>query len=433
MAGRARPSLARLGALAGSLALAAAACSADEARATGQHEADSGTDPAVEQGDTGADLRADAGPGYDPRACSTFFVPTAFGQRWRNANHRISLWEVRLEPELPWCQVGALTAAYIGGDWTTGEAQTDVPTVSATVVPVVAEPSTVGAWRQSVVFDLEPPGAAATTVEIDREQAHLLGYAELVPLVVGVRFATDVPQGPDYPSDYEPRLGYTSRGFGAGVVLIEATEQTALVEVDVRFEHGPSDREDMNRAIPLARTRAVVDVLLVGVGRPAVTGRVGYTLQYPRQAIGEDPEHPHASADQQRLTLAGEPGAPAGFVGLQRFDLALSTHGACGPTQECPRGDRCQDGACADVYGPAGLYVRELSVAASLEAFDAETGQASVRVDGYASNASRAFAFYALQHDFDAAVAWLQLPTGAPIHLSEEFETGAARIPLEAP
>jgi len=238
-----------------------------------------------------------------------------------------------------------------------------------------------------------------------------------------------VPQDAAYPEDYSPALGYTTRGAGVRVELVEVDADVATLRVDVRYEHGASDREDMNRAMQVARSRVSVGVALVGTQAPATRADVSYQLSYLRQRAGVDPEHARATAAQTTVAVAA-PGrnSERGVAAFTAIDWALTAPTTCSPQERCPTGDACVDGVCAGVYGPPGFYLREL--AASVNVDGATPEGVALTVDGFASNASRAIAYFALTHDFSAQVAWFDVDAAGPVTVGGAFETGASTFPL---
>ncbi|MCB9521128.1 MAG: hypothetical protein H6698_07740 [Myxococcales bacterium] len=367
---------------------------------------------------------------YDPRACSEWDAVEGFGLRWANANHRVSLWRVlTADPEA--CGSDGVELAYVGGDWTTGAVAADVPTATVSARRIVdATPDELGVYRDRVRLDIDPSGAATADVVVDRNVARLLGYPELTAVIDGLEIDTNVPQSGDYPADYDPSLGYTLRRVGADVEVVTADATTATVRVSARLAFGASDRDPMNRALLEARSAVTVGLALVGTQREAADADVDYALEYPRQLFGEDPVHEPAAATEAVVTLPGRAGDAEGVVAFRGFDFDLSAHGECGATQICPTGDTCVDGTCVGPAGPAGFYIRELRIGARVVDVD-EAGTADVWVDGFASNASSAIAYFALRSHFSATV--VRFPVASePLAARVEFETGETRASLDS-
>lgn len=349
---------------------------------------------------------------FDPDARTSAVVTTRMGLGWANLNHRITLWRVRLAPEPGAAGTeSSLDAAYIGGDFSTGETMSDTPMVEMAGLRASAtDPSQMGFARERIILDVDPSAESQTTVSLARSSLRLAGYPRVVALLQGLELNTDVPQDASYPPNYDPAHGYTSRGFGAGVEVTALDDDTLSLAVRARFEHGHSDRTDMNAAMEVARTRVAVDVLLVGLpaNAPLLEGRVDYRLTYPEPEPLVDQDIPAPSAEQTAIDLQAPPGSPSGIYGLASFDFRL---------------DPDEPGA--------GYYIREMDVGVALRHHDVPSGAATFDLVGYASNATGFLAFYALRTQFEGELVWLPVPvTTESIVLSEAFETGAASFDL---
>jgi len=356
----------------------------------------------------------------DPLACSSFVVPHQFGFEWTLLNHRVSVWENRLTPlGQDTCMGDALDVTVIGGDFSTGERFDDDPTVRFGYQPIVQETSgALGASRLSVEITLPPPGLATRHMTIDRTQHHLLAYPTIHALIEGFSFRTDVEQNDDYPDNYDPAHGYTSRGLGIALHVTKVTESEIHLQIDVRFEHGLSDREKMNEAIPHAQTAAIVDVLLIGSTSavPVRTGDIQYNLNYPLLDPLSKERFEPASEEQQTLALSGVPGKGAGHFGWTQIDFQLAP------------------GEDVDPDGDHGYYLRSLAAAIDLKQYDNATGVATFLLDGYASNSSQGWSYYPLNHHFSGAMAWFQWKNNTdPVLLNPEVKTGTTNIPLADP
>ena len=139
----------------------------------------------------------------------------------------------------------------------------------------------------------------------------------------GLEFDSDVPQGPDYPTElYDPGDGWTPRGFGAGVGEAELQGDLLSFEAWLHFEAGPLDRENMNEALETAQVEGVVRWAVLALEEGAVTwGEVrasAYTVISP-------PNTPHPPIDPALRTveLAGEPGLPVATSLLRSWDVEI--------------------------------------------------------------------------------------------------------------
>lgn len=360
-----------------------------------------------------------SGDRYDPDACTSFILPTSFGLGWRNVNHRVSLWQMRLEPgpDEGGCPADALDVAFIGGDFSTGAVMSDTPRYDFGFQRVDAgAPAVLGAARKRIEMIIGPEGIAEGTVTLSREDLSLTGYERILAFVEGLRLATDIEQGPEYPDNYDPAHGYTSRGLGVRVGVEDAGESAdaaadvVKLEYRVRFQHGTSDRKDMNEAMVHAITAASLDVLLVGyTGLQVLEGGVDYTVSSPMPVPLEDVPSVHAAVEDTRVSLTGPQGPFRGLYGLTGFDFFLE------PGEE--------EGA--------GYYLRDLVVDLALDDYDSVSGQAGFLFEGYASNATKFIAFYALNSHFQGTMAWIPAAVETETYsMSQEFETGSAEFPI---
>jgi hypothetical protein len=345
-------------------------------------------------------------------ACPRGIVTAGMGLRWQRVNHRMSLW--RMAPFTGTCpQVvpddAFLSAAYVGGPWSTGQTATDTPTASYRYWSVDA-PGMVGFAQKSVTITIDAPDDSATAdAAIDLAETDMEGFDDYAILLAGLELTTDVPQvDPAYPVNYDPQHGYTSRGIGAGVMWLDVSGGVARFSAWARFAHGEADRPPMNQAIPRARTQATVHALLVGVNRGAITETAhGYFLEYDDPRLLLAPDYDHAPAALRALTIDGEPGFDVAFAGLTAFDF--------------------------DLFGSVekGDYIREFSVDVKLTGYDAETGIAQFDVDGFASNIGL-LTYERMENDFSADVALIQVPAGTAQQrtIKEPFATGETLLGL---
>jgi hypothetical protein len=384
-----------------------------------------------------ADTGVDAGPQFDEQACSSFVVPHRFGFRWEKLNHRFSRWNVAYDtPSDNPCDAQNLETAIVGGAFSMGDQKTDNPALHYGFRRQSADqPNAVGAARRSVDVTLEGDGLVEQSKTFDRSDLNLEHYDRVVPLIEGFGFTTDVDKPDDYPDDYDPAHGYTLRRFGASVATAELTDESLRIDYGVRLTPGTApDRDPHNRAVPHARIEARLDVLLIGVDdRPVQTGGVDYELAYEVPEAAMEDDFPPASDEQQRVSLEGEPGAGEGIWGLQSFDFALSTDLTCQGDLDCPEGETCNssDQTCTEKRGKPGFYIREFTVDATLDGYDAETGEADFLLNGYASNATQLIGFWAMTSRFTGQMAWIQTGDASPSHRGERtIEEAEKTFPL---
>lgn len=229
--------------------------------------------------------------------------------RWDMLSHRVSYLRVEATPE------GGASLGLVGGDWSTGETFTDAPQYRLRATRARSDAWTVVQGETELL--LGPDGALSTTELVD--DAELLSWPEHAVLLRGFTIDTDVEQGPDYPEDYDPAYGYTSRGFGFGVGAPASEADGLAFEVEAEVRWAPQDREDMNAAIPYASTGVRVAWTAIGFAGArdeqefsASATWADATMFTPQPAFG---------AEELPLSLGA--GTPAGLAGLTRFDLRV--------------------------------------------------------------------------------------------------------------
>lgn len=236
---------------------------------------------------------------------------------WEELSHRISLLDVGVGED------GALALGLVGGDWSTGATWADTPTYRVRLQRVTSPDLHVR--RGSVTLSVGPEGVATGVAEVDGAGLEEL---EATAVLNGFAIVTDVPQGPDYPADYDPAHGYTSNGFGFALGEVERDGGVLRVPVAATVRWGPLDRDDMNAAMAVAFTEVRVDVALIAGP---------YTAETLPLAAESDPPHEVRSYSEQPVMaldarFAG--GAPEGLVGWRSFDLQLNLKG-----EDAGRGD----------------------------------------------------------------------------------------------
>lgn len=376
------------------------------------------------------------GPAHDEDACTQFIVPQAMGLGWGRLNHRMSTWSVRTDRTQ--CEAKQLQVTHIGGDFSTGDFAADDPSVRFAWQEVSTEVTQVGVARVTIPAVVGPEGVVTVSETFDREELELRHYPTVVAVIDGLRFETAVEQShPDYPSGYDPALGYTMRGFGVGVRVTTATAENIAVEADFRFDPANSpDRPNLNEAIEFAEVGAQLDVLLIGVaGVPVHDGEVEYSMSYPKPERLVDQEIEPPDDEMTLVTVNGAADGAAGFFGLARFDYQFQFDGSCETTMDCAdfAQETCEDdGFCSFGGEEPGEYIRNVTVGVQMRDYDPEAGVADFQLQGYASNASRFVANFALEYDFSGRLIWVQAgEVSEQKQLEETFSTGDATFPLE--
>lgn len=338
-----------------------------------------------------AGLGCEGPPEYDADACTHFIVPQHMGLRWEHRNHRVARWQMLLHPAPgDTCKAENLQVGMAGADDFPGSPFADsgrVTFVGQTVAAIGPDP--LGAARIRLELDLGQEAELLGEVDLRRTALNLVGYPSVVALVEGLSLSTDGQQATDPQDDSsqtDAAVGYPSQGMGASVRVAALDTATVSLAYSVRFARGTSDLAATNGGLAAARAGVILDVLLIGSrGLKERRGVVDYELAYDLPTPLRDEPLPHAPGSAKRVILPGDPKKPVGVFGLARFDLRLQ---AADPG--------------------AGYYLREVSIGATLERYDAYRGVAHFLIDGFASNASELVAYYPLASHVTAELVWLQ-------------------------
>ena len=357
----------------------------------------------------------------DSEACHGAVVSSGFGFSWEKVNHRISL--MKVEPRGWQCmspveQQAELATAFIGGDWSTGEAMTDVPTLTYNY-QIASATDNLGFVSGSLDFDLAAPeNQLQQTITVNLAQEHLTGFDEYVVLLNGLELDTRVDDQPDgYPDDYNPAHGYTSRGIGANLSILENTGSELRINALLRFDHGPSDRHDMNATMSYIRTKGRLHYLVVGVEQGSVeTASVDYRLQYEKPELFDDVYLEPATEAQRQVSLSMPGDFDTLLVGWTSFNFNLDEDGLSDP----------------DTGAAIGYYLRDISIQASIVEYDAQSGNLLLDLNGYASNASGFMSNYAFDNHFTGRAVAIGAG-GVTVQrktLEKTFDTGELLLPL---
>jgi hypothetical protein len=351
----------------------------------------------------------------DADACPSGVILTGAKLRWEKLNHRISLWGI--EPATGVCGTGGLdmTASYVGGDWTTGETGKDRAMFEASGT-VVESPGNIGFYHVEKTVNLTGPGwEHVERLEVDLATAHLGGFEKYAVLVRGLRLATDVPQqDPAYPmpgdggGGYDPKYGWTTRGISLFAENVTVQGGRLFFDARIRFAPGPSDRSNMNAAMPHATVEARALFQIVGLKDAQLSeSTVTYRLTYPPPEpfyLDDGQAQPHASMDQRRFHV------PVPREGM------LSVTGAGGWSWDL------------NPDGKNGYYIRELSWFIKPVSYDAGTKSLVMDADGYASHTS-ILMYDAMDHIFTVKAVTISLPAGSLTRASAKgtFEVGTLK------
>ncbi len=259
-------------------------------------------------------LAACTGKGIDSSVPpATSVVWAGWNHTWERLSHRISAERAILNAD------GSAELGMVGGDWSTGADDIDFPNFRMHHSAVSAQGFEVHHGQTDMM--LGPDGSLTVTESID--SAAITALSNQIVVLRGIDILTDVPQDPEYGSEYDPSLGYCSRGFalGAGAPSVEGDRLSFDISGTVRWgpagPEDPLDRSDMNAAIPFARTGLSVAWTVIGWEGSLRTATGSASVDYPNGVYSEQP--PLTESDLG-LTLTG---ATPGFPALRAFDLLV--------------------------------------------------------------------------------------------------------------
>jgi hypothetical protein len=239
----------------------------------------------------------------NPSDPSPDLVWAGWNHTWDILSHRLSYVRAILGED------ETLQMGLIGGDWSTGAVASDSPTYRMHYQRVR------GGDLQFVQGETEvivgPEGEV--TVPVDIEMAL---QAPVTIVLRGFEIDTDIEQAADYPSEYTPDLGYTSRGFGFSVSEPNVHAEFTSFALSARVRWGTLDRPDMNAAIPHARTKVRVAWTAIASNCPPVRSRL--TDQVPLS-------HTPPNSEQQGSSWHTPQVQARGIMGITHFDLGLES------------------------------------------------------------------------------------------------------------
>jgi hypothetical protein len=288
---------------------------------------------------------------------SSSYVWGGFGYEWETLSHRLSLLKGMMT------ETGGAEVGMIGGDWSTGATWSDVPSFRLHTQAV----------KSSQVHVVH----GATVLSMDRNEETLVSEELAIPaglegenasvVLRGIRLNADVPQGEDYPSNYDPALGYTSSGLRYGVG--DATVEADMVSFPVTGQlfWGPQDREDMNEALKYAQSELEIGWTVIFHSEPREDYTVSGSAVYPRTPPNS--EHPSFGAED----LSFGPVASVGFAGIRNVSLRLQDQEGTDQGSYWRRvGFELRDLDQTEPYGYAmatnSSLLEEIAVTASVEA-----------------------------------------------------------------
>jgi len=237
---------------------------------------------------------------------------------WADLSHRLPYVNVDMS------DAGDVEMGLIGGDWSTGDLAAD--TVNYDAETLLVSSNRAAFASAEITLTIEPASEGSSfeaSGEVVFDEDAVGDWKEYAAFISGFTLNTDVADQPDgYSDEYDPGLGYTSHGFGVTLGEVE----DGAVPVTVRFEHGPSNEEDvpgitegreaMDASIPFARTEARVRVTLVGYkgDREDLSFSDSASLEH-------DPPY----SDQEYLSLsASTDSKDVAVPGWRSFDLRVN-------------------------------------------------------------------------------------------------------------
>ena len=131
-------------------------------------------------------------------------VWAGFNYSWEQISHRVAMTRVIMNED------GSVELGMIGGDWSTGGTFEDFPVYRVRTQQISAQGFAVVHGETELLVG---PEGTITVAESVTDEI-VAGMRHQVVVLRGFEMDTDVEQSADYPSDYDPALGYTARGFG---------------------------------------------------------------------------------------------------------------------------------------------------------------------------------------------------------------------------
>lgn len=224
----------------------------------------------------------------------THTVWSGWNHTWGFLSHRVSLIQVKAN------EGSQAESGMVGGSWSTGEAWSD--DVDYRVHQQNITGNEIQVEHGETLMTVGPDGVASATSITSMTDAQMV-------VLRGFEINTDTEQSDDYPEDYDPALGYTSKGFGMSVEQTGDTEITATTHL----RWGGRDRADMNGAIPHAQT----DVVVYWTAISGLSSSETVTFS-GEQELAHTPPNSEQSGLSGDLDWGGH-----GISAIRRFDLIL--------------------------------------------------------------------------------------------------------------
>jgi hypothetical protein len=235
-------------------------------------------------------------------------VWAGFNYSWEQISHRVALTRVIMNED------GSVELGMIGGDWSTGGSFEDFPVYRVRTQSVSAQGFAVVHGETELIVG--PDGTATVAASVTDEV--VAGMRHQVIVLRGFEMDTDIEQPADYPSDYDPALGYTSRGFGFSLSEPTVDGDTLSFDVGATVRWGPQDRDDVNSAIPHATTAVSVAWTAIGYRGRSELESLSATVELEH----DPPFSEHEPIGEGMLDFQPSDRTPE-VVGLQSFDLLI--------------------------------------------------------------------------------------------------------------
>ncbi len=320
-----------------------------------------------------------------------------FDYAWERLSHRISFFRSTVGPASP---DGSFTVeqGLIGGPWSLSSALPEV--VNYRTPWWWVQSSSLSAYRASVDLEIGATGLVQQDISLSLD-AIGLDPSEVVTVALGgLSLNMDVPQGPDFPADYDPAEGWTPQVFGAGVENIVHEAGSVSFSLWLQFQAGPLDREDMNEALEFLTIQASLTYLVLGAegaySEAVIEASSWYPIDPPNSEI------PPMDLAQRTALISGVEGLPLAVPLIRSWQFTLNRE-----------------------LAGEGRYLRALAMAIEDFEYEPSSGEARLVLDAYCSHSS-AIEEGELQVEFKADVGLLQLESASSSVLSGELAGGAA-------